>query len=146
MLNGIRLILSSGGMGALEAEGAQILADFLQSQATSVVCLTLDCNELGDEGVSILMEPFSACRNSLELLSLNTNEIEDGGAAALVHTSFPNLKHLSLDDNMDVPKAPLRSRFGTAVYFGEDDDEEDQDAEVDDGMKFLIERVNAASL
>lgn len=140
------LFLSPGGMGALEAEGAQILADFLQNQVTSLSHLTLDCNELGDEGVSILMEPFSACRNALEKLSLNTNEIEDDGAAALVRTSFPNLKHLSLDDNMDVPKALLQRKYGSAAYFGEDDDEEDPDAEVDEDMEMLIRQMAAAGM
>eukprot|EP00980_Cylindrotheca_fusiformis_P003190 scaffold721_cov131-Cylindrotheca_fusiformis.AAC.80 len=137
--------LNLSGMGTLETEGSQILADFLHSQATTLVSLTLDCNELGGEGVSILMEPFSACLNRLQSLSLNSNEVDNIGSVALVYTSFPDLKHLSLDDNMDVPKAPLKSKYGSIAYFGEDEDEDDAEEE-DEDMKLVIERMAATKV
>ena len=91
------------------------------------------------------MEAFSASRNVIEVLSLNGNEIESVGAKALVRTSFPKLKHLSLDDNMDLPKEHLRSKYGSIVFFGEEDDEEEE-AEADNDMDTLLQQFAAATL
>lgn len=113
--------------------------------SSSLTYLNLDFNELGDDGVAVLVEAFSATRNVLEVLSLNGNEIESAGAKALVRTDFPNLKHLSLDDNIDIVKDHLKSKYGEIVVFGDDDDEEDE-LEPDSDMDTLLQQFAAAKL
>lgn len=139
------MIHSSGGTGEYQSEGAEVLAEFLQETASSLTYLNLDFNELGDDGVAVLVEAFSASRNALEVLSLNGNEIESSGAKALVRTDFPKLKLLSLDDNMEVVKDHLKSKYGSVVFFGEDDDEGEA-AEPDNDMETLLQQFAAAKL
>ena len=100
---------------------------------------------MGDGGVAVLVEVFSASRNVLEVLSLNGNEIGSVGAKALVRTDFPNLKRLSLDDNMDIAKDHLKSKYGLVAVFGEIDDEEGE-AEPDCDMDTLLLQFAAAKL
>ena len=85
------------GSGELGSDGARALADFLVSQATSIVSLHLNYCELGDEGVCILLEPFSASKQCLQELSLNCNEIGEEGGRALVRAMLPNLTKLHLE-------------------------------------------------
>lgn len=137
--------LSLGGTGEYQAEGAAVLTEYLHDVSSSLTYLNLDFNELGDDGVVVLVEAFSAARNVLEVLSLNGNEIESVGAKALVRTDFPNLKRLSLDDNMDIAKSHLKSKYGSIAVFGDDDNEEDE-AEPDGDMDALLLQLAAAKL
>jgi hypothetical protein len=135
------------GMGELGGDGARILADFLHCQATSLTCLHLNYNELGDLGVSIILEPFSACRNVLEELSLNQNEIEESGAEALVRAKLPMLKLLCLEDNDEIKKRYIKETYGGVANFGEDeDDNEEEEEEADDMMDALVTQMTAAKL
>jgi len=122
-----------------------ILASYLHDVSSTLVYLNLDYGYLGDEGVAVLMQVFSASRNVIEFLSLNDNDIESVGAKALVRTSFPKLKHLSLEDNMEIEKAHLRSKYGSIVSFGSDDSEEEE-AEADVDMDTLLQQFAAAKL
>ncbi|CAJ1930201.1 unnamed protein product [Cylindrotheca closterium] len=137
--------LSLGGTGEYQAEGAAVLAEYLHDLSSSLIHLNLDFNELGDDGVAVLVEAFAASRNVLEVLSLNGNEIESVGAKALVRTDFPNLKRLSLDDNMDIAKDHLKSKYGPIAVFGDNDDEESE-AEPDSDMDTLLLQFAAAKL
>jgi len=137
--------LCLGGTGEYGAEGAGVLVEYLHDVSSSLTYLNLDFNELGDDGVAVLVEAFSATRNVLEVLSLNGNEIESAGAKALVRTDFPNLKHLSLDDNIDIVKDHLKSKYGEIVVFGDDDDEEDE-LEPDSDMDTLLQQFATAKL
>ena len=131
----------------MATEGAQILANLLQKQSTSLCCLNVDFNELGDDGVCIILEPFAAARNCLEELSLNGNEVEKRGAEALVRATLPKLKRLSLDDNMGIPKKYLRAKYGDKVFFGDDDDDDDADEdEGDKDMNDLISHLAAVKV
>lgn len=98
-----------------------------------------------DDGVVVLVEAFSAARNVLEVLSLNGNGIEIVGAKALVRTDFPNLKRLSLDDNMDIARGHLKSKYGSIAIFGDDDEEEDE-AKSDGDVDTLLLQLAAAKL
>lgn len=131
-------------MGEVGSDGARVLADFLQSQTTSLTFLSLNYNELGDEGVSVLLEPFSASRNSLQELSLNCNDIESDGAASLVRASFPNLVKLSLEEN-DLPKQHLKQKYAEKVVF-DDEDDEDEEMEANEDMDMLIQAMAGAKV
>ena len=98
----------------------------MRTMSNSIRLLNLDTNELGDEGVCALLEPFAAARSTLEDLSLNDNEIEASGARAILQATLPNLKHLSLESNMDMPKKDFKDRFKTAVVELDDDEEDDE--------------------
>ncbi|KAG7339469.1 leucine rich repeat LRR-containing protein [Nitzschia inconspicua] len=110
----------------LEEEGAEILSSWLVTQTSSLKCLHLALNELGNNGVATVLVPFFASRNVLEDLSLEENLIEDDGAKALLTARFPHLKHLSLKDNDDIEedmKIKLLTKFGRDVVILGDDDE-----------------------
>lgn len=135
------------GSGELGSDGARALADFLVSQATSIVSLHLNYCELGDEGVSILLEPFSASKQCLQELSLNCNEIGEEGGRALVRAMLPNLTKLHLEENEDeLPKKYLRSIYGDGVIFGEDDEDDEEEADMSDDMENLIGQFSAARI
>jgi hypothetical protein len=139
------LVGSLDGAGELGSDGARVLADYLQTQATSLRVLHLNYNELEDEGVCILLEPFSASRNVLEELSLQQNEIGEKGAEALVRAQLPKLKTLILEDNDEMPKKRIKAKYGTIAFFGEDEDEEDEEIEAND-MDALISQFSGAKL
>ena len=132
-------------MGALGAEGARILADFLQTQVTSLSVLHLNYNELGDEGVSILLEPFAAAKNALTELSLTQNEIEQDGADQLVRSNFPNLQRLILEENEEMPNSHLKKKYGNKVVCEEEEDD-DVEMENNEDMDALIDLMAASKL
>ena len=131
-------------MGALGAEGARILADFLQTQVTSLSVLHLNYNELGDEGVSILLEPFAAAKNALTELSLTQNEIGQDGVDQLVRSNFPNLQRLILEENEEMPKAHLKKKYGNKVVCDKEGD--DVEMQNDEDMDALIDLMAASKL
>ena len=131
-------------MGELGADGARILADFLQTQVTSLSVLHLNYNELGDEGVSILLEPFAAAKNALTELSLTQNDIEQDGADQLVRSNFPNLQRLILEENDDMPKVHLKKKYGDKVVFEEEEDDEEMGNNED--MDALIDLMAASKI
>jgi Ran GTPase-activating protein (RanGAP) involved in mRNA processing and transport len=108
----------------LEEGGVDVLSAWLVSQVTSLKCLHLALNELGEEGVASVMAPFFASRNVLEDLSLDENLIDNSAADILLMTQLPCLKQLSLRDNSDIEeekKIELLSKFGkNVVIFGDD--------------------------
>lgn len=132
-------------MGELGAKGARILADFLQTQVSSLSVLHLNYNELGDEGVSILLEPFAAAKNALTELSLSQNEIEQDGADQLVRSNFPNLQRLILEENDDMPKVHLKKKYGNKVVIDESD-EDDEEMENNEDMDALIDSMAASKI
>lgn len=135
------------GCGEWGSEGARILADYLQSRGTTIKCLHVNFNEIGDEGVAILLEPFCAIKNVLEELSLVQNEIEGVGSDALVSANLPKLRVLNLEDNDDVMKGAIKARFGAKVLFGQDDDDDEElDDAVDDDMDEIIKALSAAAI
>ena len=115
------------GNGELGEEGAQVVANFLEPMVNNLRFLKCSFNELGDDGTAALLEPFCASRNVLEELHLECNELEERGAEALVRAQFPKLKILNLGDNMDLPKAHLKEKYGEIVSFGGDDDADDDE-------------------
>lgn len=120
------------------------MAEYLHDLSSSLIYLNLDNNDLGDDGVAVLAEAFSASRNVLEVLSLTANEIESIGADALVRTDFPNLKRLNLDDNLDIYKRHLKSKYGPVVIFGDEDDEDE--AAPNNDMDTFIQQFAAARI
>lgn len=137
--------LGLDGCGELGDEGADILARFLTSQATTLAYFKCSFNELGDSGVPILLEPFSATKCALKELHLECNEIEAESAKALVRTNFPCLEKLNVADNMDLPKRYLKEKYGKVAFFGEDEDDDDE-GEDDENMDELVKLLNHAAL
>lgn len=133
------------GCGELGDEGAEILAKFLQSQATTLTYFKCSFNELGDSGVPILLEPFSATKCALRELHLECNEMEAESAKALVRTNFPSLEKLNVADNMDLPKRYIKEKYGKVAFFGEDEDEDDE-GEDDENMDELVNLLKHAAL
>jgi hypothetical protein len=125
--------------GEIGADGAAILSEWLVSQVETLRGLHLGTNELGDEGLASVLVPFFAPTNVLEDLNLELNDITDEGADALLMAQLPNLKHLNLDDNLDIEentKVELIAKFGKdVVFFGEDDD-----------MEALVSKMAGSSL
>ncbi|KAL3912209.1 MAG: hypothetical protein SGILL_006974 [Bacillariaceae sp.] len=115
--------------GEVGPEGAKVLSEWLVSQVETLRRLHLSTNELGDEGVAAIMVPFFAPSNVLEDVSFELNELTDEGADTLLTAKLPKLRHLNLDDNMDIEdekKHELLSKFGKdVVFFGDEEDDMD---------------------
>jgi Ran GTPase-activating protein (RanGAP) involved in mRNA processing and transport len=104
------------GAGELGEVGADILADWLVSRASTIKRLHLGFCELGNAGASAVLVPFFASQNVLEDLSLECNELDNEFVDTLLMARLPNLKTLNLSDNMDIDdeekQEQLREKFG----------------------------------
>jgi hypothetical protein len=125
----------------LTPDGAEALKDLLTAQVDTLKKLQLETNELGNDGVEKILEPFVDGNNVLEHLRLDENELDEGAIDALLNATFPNLRRLTLKDNMDLgdvdadQKAKLRSHFGRAKIYFDDDDCEEKDDEQETAEK-----------
>ena len=136
----------SESCGELGTEGAEILASFLDAQATTLEVFKCGTNELGDSALPILLEPFGATKCFLKELHLECNELGEESAKALVRYSFPRLQRLNLADNMDIPKKYLKMKYDSIVVFDEEEDEEDEEEEQDDLMDDLVAQFRTSKI
>ena len=117
-------------------DGAEALKELLATQLGSLKTLQLETNELGNDGVENILAPFADGNNVLEHLRLDENELDEGAIDAFLHTCIPKLRRLTLKDNMDLAdadddkKETLRSHFGGAKIYFDDDDGDEKEGEV----------------
>jgi hypothetical protein len=89
--------LSYNGIGQ---EGAEIIADCLSSETSSIKSLILDSNELGDKGAATLAKGLEH-NTTLEVLDARNNHIREAGMKAfrdMLVKGNKTLKHLYLED------------------------------------------------
>ncbi|CAB9524954.1 Ribonuclease inhibitor [Seminavis robusta] len=118
-------------------EGGEAMQEMLQQQAASLKELKLETNELGSDGVECILKCFADIDNPpLQHLRLDENELDEAAITALLDATFPNLRRLTLKDNMDLDeldddkKAELRAHFSKArIYFDEEVDGKEEDHE-----------------
>lgn len=130
-----------GGCG-VGPGGAAALRELLVEKRGTLKKLKLATDELEDDGVECIIASFEGGDNVLEELRLDENEL--GSLKAFMDAKLPNLRLLSIKENMELEeledfddwKQKLRDNFPKALVLIDDDDEEptvqeEADAEVD---------------
>ena len=119
--------------------GAEAMQELLTEIRGTLKVLKLETDELENDGVSKVLAPFNELRNVLNVLCLDENELDDGVVDALLGCNLPNLRRLSLKDNMELEeldddkKEEIRAKFkGAKVAFDDDEDDGDEDDEEPD--------------
>ena len=141
------IYLSGSGGGCLGPDGAEALQEALKANLMSTKTLQFRTAELEDEGVASIVGAFEGEDNVLEVLRLDENELGEAALDALIGANFPNLRMLSLMENLDLEdfddkKQALRDKFPKArVCFDEDDQEEEVAEDKDDDVDALTAQL-----
>jgi Ran GTPase-activating protein (RanGAP) involved in mRNA processing and transport len=128
-------------------DGAEALNELLTKVKDSLKVLKLETDELETDGLGKIISAFDGSTNGLTHLHIDENELEEGAIDALLKSNLPNLRLLSMKENMDLEdvdddkKQELRDKFPNARVFIEDSDEGDDGEQADDAVDELAQQM-----